>query len=523
MVDKAPSGTNDRLKKFKDNFLARCKNNTKTRWTRFAAVAIIYTLWVVWLGNYWFLFGLPLLFDIYITGYIPFSWWRTSKHKMVRSVMSWVDAIVYALILVYFIFNFLGQNYMIPSSSLEKTLMTGDYLLVEKVSYGPRVPMTPVHFPLAHNTMPLIGGDSYTDWPQNSYRRLAGTGQIERGDIVVFNFPYGDTIVANEERLAAQGQVNVYYDIIQELEKNGVDDGAAFIREHPETYGPVRYRPVDRRTNYVKRCVGMPGDTFKVVRDTIYANGRPLPTPVNAQQRQIVALSRPLSDKDIAKYRITNEDLAYSGLSPEATAYIQQRMGLPANTPVYKLPLSLAVIEQMRADSLLIKNLKNNEYYGYSNHNKGIFEPRKEWTPSNWGGDGVLIPFAGLKIPLTKDNWTLYKRCIRNYEGHADYHFDDTAGNVRDGQGKKVAEYTFGMDYYMMMGDNRDNSSDSRFWGFVPEDHIVGRPLVVLISFNPDKSLLSGIRWRRMFTNPNPDKAAFREFEKGADAPKSVD
>ncbi|MDE7375691.1 MAG: signal peptidase I [Muribaculaceae bacterium] len=519
MVDKAPSGTNDRLKNFKDNFLARCKDNTTKRWIRFSAVAIIYTLWVVWLGNYWFLLGLPLLFDIYITGYIPFSWWRTSKSKMVRSVMSWVDAIVYALILVYFIFNFLGQNYMIPSSSLEKTLLTGDYLLVEKVTYGPRVPMTPVHFPLAHNTMPVIGGDSYADWPQNGYRRLSGTGQIERGDIVVFNFPYGDTIVSNEERLAAQGQVNVYYDIARDIERNGVaEDGAAFIKSNPEVFGEVRYRPVDRRTNYVKRCVGLPGDTFKVVHDTIYANGRALPTPVNSQQRQIVALSRPLTDDDRAKYRITNEDMAYSGFSPEETPHMQAYLRLPANTPIYKLPLSLATIEQMRADGLLISNLKYNDYLrriGHPDLFRGIFNPRPLWTPSDWGGDGVVIPFRGLTIPLTEDNWTLYERCIRNYEGHNDYYFTD--GKVLDGQGNEVKEYTFAMDYYMMMGDNRDNSSDSRFWGFVPEDHIVGRPLIVLISFDPDKGLFSNIRWSRMFSNPNPDKAAFKAFEKGID------
>lgn len=518
MGDKAPAGEKGRTKDFKQDFLARCKDNTKTRWIRFSAVAIIYTLWVVWLGNYWFLLGLPLLFDIYITGYIPFSWWRSSKSKMVRSVMSWVDAIVYALILVYFIFNFLGQNYMIPSSSLEKTLMTGDYLLVEKVSYGPRVPMTPVHFPLAHNTMPLVGGDSYASWPQNSYRRLAGTGQIERGDIVVFNFPYGDTIVANEERLAAQGQVSVYYDIARDLEREGVADGVAFIKEHPEMFGEVRYRPVDRRTNYVKRCVGLPRDTFKVVRDTIYANGRALPTPVNSQQRQIVALTRPLTDDDRAKYRITNEDMYKSSFSPEEAKYVEAVMQLPVGTTIYNFPISLATIEQMRADGLLIDNLKYNEYLrkiGHADLFSGIFNPRPLWTPSDWGGDGVVIPYSGMTIPLTEDNWTLYERCIRNYEGNHDYRFVD--GKVLDGQGNEVKEYTFGMDYYMMMGDNRDNSSDSRFWGFVPEDHIVGRPLVVLISFNRDKSLFSGIRWNRMFSNPNPDKAAFKAFEKGVD------
>ncbi len=185
--------------KFYDDLRSRVAANKTSRWVRFGIVSLIFFAWVAWMGNWWLSLLWLLLLDIYITGYIPFTWWKKSKNKTVRSVMSWVDAIVYALILVYFIFAFVGQNYQIPSSSLEKTLLTGDYLWVNKMVYGPRVPMTPVHFPLVHNKMPVIGTDSYLDSPSLAYHRLKGLRDIESGDIVVFNFPAGDTVLTKLE------------------------------------------------------------------------------------------------------------------------------------------------------------------------------------------------------------------------------------------------------------------------------------------------------------------------------------
>jgi len=188
------NNTDNKKPSFADDFKRRLKDIKTTRWIRFGIVAAIYIAWVIWMQSPVWLLALILLFDIYITGYIPFTWWKHSKSKATRSVMSWVDAIVYALILVYFVFNFVGQNYQIPSSSLEKTLLTGDYLWVNKVTYGPRVPMTPVHFPLVHNTLPILNCDSYLDHPSVEYRRLKGLRSVESGDIVVFNFPAGDTV-----------------------------------------------------------------------------------------------------------------------------------------------------------------------------------------------------------------------------------------------------------------------------------------------------------------------------------------
>lgn len=203
-------------------------------------MAALFFAWVAWLGNWWVALFIVLLFDIYITGYIPLTWWKKSPNHMVRSIMSWVDAIVYALVLVYFVFTFIGQNYQIPSSSLEKTLLTGDYLWVNKMAYGPRVPMTPIHFPLVQNTMPVINTKSYIEWPQWKYHRLKGFGNVEHGDIVVFNFPAGDTV-------ALKIQNPDYYSLVKTI-------GRERILNNPQAFGEVIYRPVDRRENYVKRA-----------------------------------------------------------------------------------------------------------------------------------------------------------------------------------------------------------------------------------------------------------------------------
>ena len=182
------------MSSFTDNLRSRISSVRPTRWLRFGIVAALFIAWVAWLGSWWVLIFLPLLFDIYITGFIPLTWWKNSKNPVIRAIMSWVDAIVYALVLVYFVFLFIGQNYAIPSSSLEKTLLVGDYLWVNKMAYGPRVPMTPVHFPLVHNRMPVIDTRSYLETPLWGYKRLKGFGKVQRGDIVVFNFPTRGTV-----------------------------------------------------------------------------------------------------------------------------------------------------------------------------------------------------------------------------------------------------------------------------------------------------------------------------------------
>ena len=206
-----------------------------TRWIRFGLVATIFVAWVIWLGSPWVLIFLPLLADIYLTQYINYGWWKECKPSLLRTVMGWVDAIVYALVLVYFLFAFVGQNYQIPSSSLEKSLLVGDYLWVNKMIYGPRVPNTPIHFPLAQNTIPYINCKSYVDYPQWDYKRLKGFRNVERYDIVVFNFPAGDTV-------ALKVQNPDYYTLVNQY-------GRTAVWTNKQVFGDIIYRPVDRREN----------------------------------------------------------------------------------------------------------------------------------------------------------------------------------------------------------------------------------------------------------------------------------
>ncbi|MCD8385293.1 MAG: signal peptidase I [Bacteroidales bacterium] len=474
----------------KEDFIRRVKDNKPTRWVRFGIVAVIFIVWVAWIGNWWLALLGFLLFDIYITGYIPFTWWKRSKSKTVRSVMSWVDAIVYAIILVYFIFAFLGQNYMIPSSSLEKTLLTGDYLVVNKVTYGPRVPITPIHFPLVHNKLPIVNTDSYLSWPQNDYHRLKGLRSVETGDIVVFNFPAGDTVASKFEETAN------YYDLVRTF-------GWERVNRDEATFGKILYRPVDRRTNYVKRAVGLPGQTLRIVNDTILIDGVAMKQPQHAQFRYFVTSPHPYTQEIADQYGITPEDI--SGVAEEHRQFLAKNLGFDLNQHFYNIPLTDEMVEGLTAQGLITQKAKVNDVFITG---LGEMYPAglgASWSTSNWGGEsGVLIPAKGLTVPLTEENWQLYERCIRNYEGHPEAYFANGQAYI-DGQPAK--DYTFKMDYYFMMGDNRDNSLDSRFWGFVPEDHVVGTPLFVVVSFDKDKSIFNGgIRWNRVFTTANPDK-----------------
>ena len=478
------------MSSFTDNLRSRISSVRPTRWVRFGIVAALFIAWVAWLGSWWVLIFLPLLFDIYITGFIPLTWWKNSKNPVVRAVMSWVDAIVYALVLVYFVFLFVGQNYAIPSSSLEKTLLVGDYLWVNKMAYGPRVPMTPVHFPLVHNRMPVIDTRSYLETPLWGYKRLKGFGKVQRGDIVVFNFPKGDTVTVK-----TMESPETYYDLVRQY-------GRQAVHSNPERFGEVLWLPVDRRQNYVKRAVGLPGETIEIINDTIYINGKPLAMPENVQfnyfyqfrsgnptEQQWRELGVSPDERYIMRVNPGDaESVTYNGF------YVAPDGSIP---PIYVTPLTQAMVESLRANPDVVNVMKAPSYP------VELFpeEDSAGWTLANYGP--VRMPARSETIAINADNWPMYERAIRVYEGNSDAHIE---GNTLYIGGKPVKEYTFKMDYYFMMGDNRDASLDSRFWGFVPEDHIVGQPWRVLISFDKDRSIFDGkIRWDRIFKTPNPD------------------
>ena len=440
----------------------------KTRWLRFGIVALIYVLWTIWVGNPLLLLGLLLLADIYLTQFIPWGAWKGWKPGPMRTLMSWVDAIIYALVLVYFLFLFVGQNYQIPSSSLEKSLLTGDFLWVNKVTYGPRVPQTPLHFPLAQNTLPILNCKSYIEHPQLDYHRLKGLRNVERMDIVVFNFPAGDTV-------ALKMPNPDYYTLCQMY-------GRDVVRNNKAQFGDIIYRPVDRRDNYVKRCLGLPGETLQIKDGIVYANGKAIPQPERVQYLYYVETDgTPITDELYDELGISNDDRHGSGNQYVLLLTQEMKKNLQSK-PWVKM------VERIQPDSSeTITTYPVGVDYG--------------WTRANYGP--IWIPKKGAKIDLTLQNLPLYERCIRNYEGNT----LEVKGNQILINGKPATSYTFKMDYYWMQGDNRDNSLDSRYWGFVPEDHIVGTPAIILISFDKDHTLFKGgIRWNRIFKMPNPDK-----------------
>ena len=464
------------------------KLNMKVQWTKFAVVTLLYLIFLYWLESWLGLIVVPFIFDVYITKKIRWQWWKDSE-RPVRFIMSWVDALVFALVAVYFINLFFFQNYVIPSSSLEKSLLTGDYLFVSKVSYGPRIPQTPLTMPLTQHTLPVFGCKSYIEWPQWDYRRAKGLGKVELNDIVVFNYPAGDTLVSNPQYQAADyyqmcysygsqlimdhldmskltpQQQRDWYNRVYNIGRNYILDN------HPE-FGSIISRPVDRRENYVKRCVGLPGQTLQIKDRIVYLDGKPNKEPDNVQYTYNVKLNQPLPDDLMHELGISMEDLTslnqngYMPLTKKAATALAKRRDLVA---------SIALNTEATVGDIYPLNA----YTG--------------WTRDNYGP--VWIPQKGKTITLNMKNIAVYERPIRVYEGNQ--------LEVKNGKiyinGKQTDKYTFKMDYYWMMGDNRHNSADSRYWGFVPEDHIVGKPIFIWWSSDPDRSGFSKVRWSRLF------------------------
>ena len=460
------------------------------QWVMFSIVTALYLGFAVWVSNYWLLLGLPLIFDIYISKIIPWGAWKKSKNKNIRKVAEWVDAILFALIAVYLINLFIFQNYKIPSSSLEKTLLVGDHLFVSKLSYGPRVPNTPLSFPLTQHTFPIINTKSYIEWPQWDYKRLVGLGQVKRNDIVVFNFPAGDTVAVNVPNPD-------YYDLMNYYGWDQVNTDKA-------TFGEVIYRPVDRRENYVKRCIGMPGDSLQIIENETYINGELLPFAEHVQLNYFVETNgqifteKQFRDLDVSPDDYNKSLRLWSAQSTDAIdmANLFEMIGIKRNeqngyNPVYCVPLTKQSLEKLKAAGWARSIHIEKDIFGGNTYPYGLYTG---WTRDNFGP--IWIPNKGASIALTPENIALYNRCIVNYEGNT---MTQSEGKVYI-NGQLANSYTFKYDYYFMMGDNRHKSLDSRSWGFVPEDHVVGKPILVWLSIDKDRGWFDGrIRWNRLF------------------------
>jgi len=450
---------------------------------------IVYLLWVIWMGNYWLLIGLPVVFDLYYTKKVNWTFWKPRDPAKKTFIVEWVDAVIFAVFAASIIRMFLVEAYTIPTSSMEKTLLVGDYLFVSKFDYGPKLPNTPLSFPFVHHTLPLTKATpSYLEWIKMPYKRLAGLEKVKRNDIVVFNFPEGDTVCAGVQAAS-------YYALARQYGRKAILEDKIF--------GDIIVRPVDKKENYIKRCVAVSGDKIQIKNTQLYVNGeKQILAPKEEMQYNyfIVTGGQAINERFVKNYDISLEDFQNAQRffrSQEIVQYIKLNPDLSkyemAN--IYLFPLTAEDVEKIKSNPFVktvIRYIKPEDYCNTDvlPHDSTL----AKWNEDNFGP--IWIPKAGEKVQLTALNYAIYKRAIEVYEGNkVERKVNDIYIN-----GKKTSSYTFKLNYYWMMGDNRHNSADSRFWGFVPEDHITGKAMMLWFSSDKDKSFPMNIRWKRMLT-----------------------
>lgn len=469
---------------------------------------------------------------------------RSKRIGKKSAIKEWGDSIIFALVAASIIRTYVFEPFQIPTGSMEKTLLVGDFLFVNKLAYGPKVPVTPLSFPLVHNTIPWINVKSYLEIETSNYYRLPGFGSVQRNDVMVFNYPSGDTAiydpripnglmghdyhqVVNNEALfywfqslqQNHGQAlqilqqravanNASFDqlildslggeFIQNIEvwrnkaRTGIANGVTYSRggmpeaglDYIKHYGVV-YRPVDKRENYIKRCVGLPGDEIEIIRSILYVNGQ---KAYRAPEQNLAY--------DISGEPLPERYLNSIGLSQEEQDYVIGAQGVEV---VYLTDAKLAELKRMSPKSIF--NLRLYPQYSVDKSHKptnaelisNLDNYPKDLYVNNTTTDfsKIRIPKKGEVVKLTKENIAWYRRVITAYEGHK---LQEKADGIYI-DGKKAHSYKFAMDYYWLMGDNRYNSADSRVWGFVPEDHVVGKASIVWFSKGA-----TGIRWGRAFT-----------------------
>ncbi len=450
-------------------------------WEHFVAVVFAFA-YIPWLG-----------FSSNEKFHAPGGFKGKEKPPARSTVREWADAIVFAVVAATLIRIFCFEAYMIPTPSMEKTLLVGDFLFVSKMHYGARVPNTPLALPLVHHTVPVLNIKSYLEWIKLPYIKLPSFEKVKRNDMVVFNFPAGDTVVLEEQGPS-------YYDIVRrEAMKARTDYNTMRQMLWGSSHVHITARPVDKRENYIKRCVAIPGDTLEVIDGILYINHAAAYQPENLYEPYFIAFKSGIVPDHASYEQYQMEDISY-------------RFGV--------LPDNHYIMLMTKKDAEALRGVGVTEKLEPFFYKKGeLQEPIENIFPNDtanykWNVDNfgpVILPKKGWSVELNDSVYQQYDRAIRVYENNT--------VEKKDGKffinGKEETTYTFKMDYFWMMGDNRHNSQDSRYWGFVPEDHVVGKAWFIWMSMNDKAKGLKKVRWNRLFNSIHskwaPDEKKFTQ------------
>ena len=486
----------------------------------FWSFTILWSLFVWLIGGEWLYFIPFIVGDVIFWKTFNYTFWKKRKKEEKKPkgwLGSWGDAILFAVIAATILRTFFIEAYTIPTPSMEKSLMVGDYLFVDKTAYGPRVPMTPLSFPLVHHTLPLIGGQSYLEWLNLPYHRMSGWKNgnenspigVERNDCVVFNWP-SERLFPIEDR---NGNIIIIFD--SRIKSINWINTQPNKNQYKIIEGEFS-RPIDKKENYVKRCVAIPGDELKIENGILFINGKE-ETEYKIKEKQVEKKKQrryfvkikpkvfkkhfpkpfPGNMKDFSEFCYQEYDI----IPVDKKNYTASLVGdfSVANKRKIHINATEEAISNLRSkpyvDSVWTSSFKS-DIFGNKIQNPDGFLAHNpyDWDEENYGP--ISMPKAGETISLTSKNLPIYKQIIKRYEGE-EMGDNETFQKIKDEINKNdSADYTFKMNYYWLMGDNRQNSADSRFWGFVPENHIVGKKLFIWMSYD---QYGKGIRWSRMY------------------------